>query len=161
MIFPLAAPALVVVLNGSIVRSYNPPYVRNGRVIAPVDPFVTLVAAKIAYSGNMLVISRGDRFAQITLKVRPVPVQWTRTYVAIAPILRTLGLEVAYDPSARRLDIVTPASVLVTPTPFNAAVPLVAPAAVFTPSPQATPRPIVTGKPIPRRTPLPSLCCLH
>lgn len=159
MIFPFAAPALVVVLNGVVVRSYNPAYVRNGRVIAPLEPFVTRIAAKIAYSGGMLIISRGDRFAQVALKARSVPMQWTRIYVPIAPILRTLGLDVSYDAAMRRVEIVTPGPVVATPTPFNLAVPLVAPTAVFTPSPQTTPRPVVTGKPIPRRTPLPSLCC--
>ena len=54
MIFPLLAPALVVVLNGAIVHSYNPPYLHNGRVVAPLEPYVTAVAGRIGYNGSSL-----------------------------------------------------------------------------------------------------------
>ncbi|HEX5275779.1 MAG TPA: hypothetical protein VFW34_10935 [Candidatus Rubrimentiphilum sp.] len=159
MIFPLIAPALVVVLNGTIVHSYAPVYVVRGHVVAPLEPYVTAVAASIGYSGSVLIVTRGDRFAQLPVAANIVPAQWPQTYVEIAPLMRSLGVRVAYDAQQRRLEIDTGGSVVVTPTPFNPAVPAAPPSKVFTPSPIATPRPQVSGKPAPRRTPLPVTCC--
>ena len=159
MIFPLLAPALVVVLNGTIVHSYAPAYVVRGHVVAPLEPYVTAVAATIGYSGSQLIVTRGERFAQLPANVQAAPAQWAQTYVEIAPLMRSLGVRVNYDPQQRRLEIDTDHSIVVTPTPFNAAVPSAPPANVFTPSPVSTPRPQVSGKPAPRRTPLPVRCC--
>jgi len=159
MIFPLLTPALVVLLNGAVVHSYSPVYVHDGHVVAPLEPYVTAVAATIGYSGSELVITRGDHFAQVRLPARTAPAQWNQTYVEIAPLLRSLGVRVAYDVRTRRLEIDTADRIVVTPTPFNPAVPLASPAAVFTPAILPTPRPQVSGKPAPRRTPLPVQCC--
>ena len=159
MIFPLLAPALVVVLNGAVVHSYSPAYLRNGRVMAPLEPYVTAVAARIGYNGSNLVVTRGDRLAKLRFGGQAAPGQWDQTYVEIAPLLRSLGVSVAYDAQKRRLEIDTLQTMLVTPTPFNPAVPLASPAAIFTPPAVATPRPQVSGKPAPRRTPLPLGCC--
>ena len=87
------------------------------------------------------------------------PAQWDQTYVEIAPLLRSLGVAVAYDAHKRRLEIDTLQTMLVAPTPFNPGGPLAPPAAIFTPPAEATPRPEVSGKPAPRRTPLPLGCC--
>jgi len=159
MIFPLIAPALVVVLNGAIVHSYSPAYVVHGHVVAPLEPYVTAVAASIGYSGSALIVTRGDRFAQLQVAANIAPSQWAQTYVEIAPVMRSLGVRVTYDPQSRRLEIDTAAPIVVTPPPFTPAVPAASPSAVFTPSPIATPRPQVNGKPAPRRTPLPVRCC--
>jgi len=159
MIFPLSAPALVVVLNGTILRSYSPAYVVRGHVVAPLEPYVTAVAASIGYSGSHLVATRGDRSALLPVAANVAPAQWAQTYVEIAPLMRSLGVRVAYDAQLRRLEIDTAGTVVVTPTPFNPAVPAALPSDVFTPSPAATPRPQVSGKPAPRRTPLPVKCC--
>jgi hypothetical protein len=159
MIFPLIAPALVVVLNGTIVHSYSPAYVVHGHVIAPLEPYVTAVAATIGYSGSQLIVTRGDRFAQLPVAANTAPAQWAQTYVEIAPLMRSLGVRVAYDAQLRRLELDTNGSIVVTPTPFNPAVPAAAPSNVFTPAPTATPRPQVSGSPAPRRTPLPVKCC--
>lgn len=155
MIFPLAA-ALSIVVDGNVVRSYNAPYVVSGHVVAPLEPYVTGIAASIGYSGGTLIVTRGDRFAQVPFASPPDPAHYQSTYVEIAPLLRTLGATVWYDPREHRLFVETPRSVLATPTPFNPAVPQPAPTAVFTPIPATTPRPAVTGTPSPRRTPLPA-----
>ncbi len=159
MIFPLIAPALVVVLNGTIVHSYSPAYVVRGHVVAPLEPYVTAVAASIGYSGSQLIVTRGDRFAQLPVAANTAPAQWAQTYVEIAPLMRSLGVRVAYDPQLRRLEIETDGPVVVAPTPFNPAVPAATPSTVFTPSPIPTPKPQVSGKPAPRRTPVPVQCC--
>ena len=155
MIFPLAATPLSVVVNGKVVRSYNAPFVRAGHVMAPLDPFVTAVAASIEYSGGTLVVRRADRFAQVPMPLQPHPAHFQSTFVEIAPLLRTLGIRVDYDAARRAVIVQTPPVPLATPTPFNPAVPFVAPTIVFTPVPAPTPRPIVSGAPSPRRTPLP------
>jgi hypothetical protein len=152
-IFPVVA-AVTVLLNGLPVRSYERPYVARGRVMAPLEPFVTAVAASIAYENGMLIVLRGDLFAQVAMPL-PNPTQYAQTFVAIGPVLRTIGVRVSYDNRDARMEIDTPPAPLALPTPFNPAVPLAAPSPVFTPEPVRTPVPKVTGKPMPRRTPLP------
>ena len=155
-IFPPPQHAVTVVVDGRRVDAYLGAYVENGRVMAPVDPFVTRFATKISYDGKTLVVMRGDRFAQVTLAVRPLPLELQWTYVAVAPVLVTLGATVRYDPLHRVLDIRPPrAAIVATPTPFNPAVPQAEPTTLFTPIPVPTPRPVFTGKPLPRRTPVP------
>lgn len=122
--------------------------------MAPLEPFVTTVAASIEYSGGMLVVRRGDRFAQVAMQ-QPYPARFASTYVEIAPLLRTLGIRVSYDAARRAVVVETPHAPLVTPTPYNPAVPWVAPNVVFTPTPVQTNRPAVSESPAPRRTPLP------
>ena len=156
MIFPLAAAVLSIVIDGNAVRSYNAPYLRAGHVIAPIDPFVTGVAASIGYSAGSLIVTRGDRFAQVPFADPPDPQHYQSTYVELAPLLRTLGARVWYDAAQRTLYVRTPRKELATPTPFNPAGPRAFPTDVFTPSPATTPRPVVTGTPSPRRTPLPA-----
>jgi hypothetical protein len=155
VIFPLGATVLSVVLNGTVVHSYNAPYVRGGHVMAPLEPFVTSVAASIEYSGGMLVVRRADRFAQVPMQQPLHPEHFESVFVELAPLLRTLGARVSYDAARRALMVEAPSDPLATPTPFNPAVPSVAPRVVFTPSPVQTERPIVTGTPAARRTPLP------
>lgn len=155
MIFPPAA-ALTVVLNGKPVRSYNAPYVVHGRVMAPIEPFVTSIATEIRFDGSALIARLGDYFAQVPMRRSPLPQQYAQTYVAIGPIVRTLGAQIRYDAHTHIVYVRTPPVLLALPTPFNPAVPRVAPSIVFTPSPVQTPRPTVTGTPLPRRTPIPA-----
>lgn len=155
MIFPLAAASLTVILNGMPVRSYNAPYIRGGHIMVPLDPYVTAIAASIEYDGRALIVRRGDVFAQVAMSAAPPPGRYQSTYVELAPIARTLGARVSFDPQTRTVEIQTPRGALATPTPFNPAVPRVAPTAVFTPVPVQTARPSVIGTPLPRRTPLP------
>ncbi len=169
MIFPLAASALIIVLNGTVVRSYTQPFLQDGHVMAPLAPFVTRVAASVGYSGGELIVRRADRFAEVEVAGQPQPADFISTFVPIASVLRTLGASVSYDAKLRVLIVKVPPLPLATPTPFNPAVPLVGPRVVFTPTPAQTPKPVVTGEPAPRRTPLPvstsvpqqpqDLCC--
>lgn len=124
--------------------------------MAPVDPYITSISATIGYTRDWMVIVHGDRIAQVPVPPGVQPSQLARVYVAVAPILRTLGAQVAYDARRHALDVRLASGPLVTPTPFNAAVPGVRPTELFTPVPSATPAPLVTGKPLPRRTPLPA-----
>ena len=156
MIFPLAVTALHVVINGIPVRSFNPAFLRAGRVLAPLDPFLTSVVASIEYSGNVLIVRRADRFAQIAMPTQSDPGEFSKTFVAIGPVLRTLGISVSYDNARRTLYVRADSMPVTTPTPFNPAVPAALPQVVFTPSPQPTSIPKVTGSPLPRRTPLPA-----
>ncbi len=152
------AVSLTLVVDGQVIPSYTPAYVEGGRVFAPVDPFLTAVADRIGYDAGAMIVTRGDRFAQIRVGEQPSPTELRTTYVAVAPILRTLGESVRYDPARHELRIDTPGRTVALPTPFNAAVPRVAPTPVFTPTPVATPRPVFSGRPVPRRTPIP-VCC--
>lgn len=155
MIFPLAA-ILTVVLDGTPVHSYNEPYLQRGRVMTPIDPYVTAIARSVGYDGRALIVRLGDVFAQVPMDSAPAPERYERTYVELAPIARTLGARVWFDARTRTLFVDTPRVALATPTPFNPAVPQVAPRDIFTPTPEQTPRPLVSGTPLPRRTPLPA-----
>ncbi len=156
MIFPLAAVTLTVVLDGRPVRSYNPPYIAGGHVMAPLDPYVTAIARSIEYDGRALIVRLGDAFAQVAMPSAPLPDRYENVYVEFAPLARTLGARVWLDSRTHTLYVQTPRAAIATPTPFNPAVPQNAPAIVFTPTPAQTARPIVTGTPLPRRTPLPA-----
>lgn len=147
---------VTVLVDGRRIVAYRQAVLRNGRVLAPVEPFVTAVGTKLSYDGTTLVVSRGDRFTQVKLARRPSPRELQWTYVSLAPIVRTLGATVRYDALRATLDVRVPHDgPVVTPTPFNPAVPQAAPTTLFTPVPAVTPRPIFSGKPLPRRTPVP------
>jgi hypothetical protein len=156
VIFPLAAATLTVVLDGMPVRSYNRPYISRGRVMAPLDPYVTSIARSIEYDGRALIVRLGDVFAQVPMHSAPPPGRYQNTYVALGPIARTLGARVWFDAASQTVYVQTPRAALATPTPFNPAVPFVTPTPVFTPVPAQTPRPRVSGTPLPRRTPVPA-----
>ncbi len=138
MIFPLAAAALTVLLDGVPLRSYNKPYIAGGHVMAPLEPYVTALAASIEFDGRALIVRRGDIFAQLPMSAAPDPERYESTYVEFAPLARTLGLRVRFDARTRTLYVHTPRAAFATPTPFNPAVPHVLPSAVFTPTPAVT-----------------------
>ncbi|MFN2527472.1 MAG: hypothetical protein ABR584_01985 [Candidatus Baltobacteraceae bacterium] len=154
MIFPPMAISIVIMLNGSPLRSYNPPYLIHGRIEAPVAPFLTRIADRIGYAGETMIIVRGNASVRI-LTGRHDPKSLQAVYVPIAGVLRALGTRVNYDPSRRVLDIQTGGKRPVqTMQPYQVASPLPAPTTVFTPEPVQTPRPVYTGSPHPRRTPI-------
>ncbi len=153
---PLFPPAPVAVsIDGRPVAAYVRAYLAGGRVFAPAAPLLTLLADRIWFDGDTLVAQRGQRRVRIRLTPGSSG-QLGGTYIAAGPALRALGATVHYEPGTHRLFVSTSARVVVaSPTPFNPAVPSVAPSAIFTPTPTATPRPIWTGSPLPGRTPLP------
>lgn len=156
VIFPLAGPPPRLVVDGTVVRSYVSAYVHRGRILAPVDPFVTRLATRIEYSGRNMVVVRGNRSIVVRLRAIRHPSQLQSTFVEIAPLLRALGEIVHYDARSRVLEVHSPALAIVTPTPFDPGAPEAPPEAIFTPVPVPTPRPVFTGRPLPRRTPLPA-----
>lgn len=151
MLFPPPAH-VTVAINGRPVAAYHRPYLWDGRVYAPVQPFVTSVAYRLWYEGDVLVVSRAGREARIRLLPR-APGALADVYVPVASILRALGARVTY--AALRLDVQVTYVPLSSPTPFDAMQPSAPPQTVFTPIPSPTPRPVWTGSPLPRRTPLP------
>ncbi|MDQ2663457.1 MAG: hypothetical protein M3Y18_05410 [Candidatus Eremiobacteraeota bacterium] len=155
MIFPLAASVPTVVIDGKVVRSYVAVRLVRGHIFAPVEPFVTSVATRIAYDGEGMTIYRADRFAQVRVRSRRDPADLDKTFVELAPVLRALGERIEYDRKRQWVVVSSPHGALATPTPFNPAVPQAGPTSVFTPTPVSTPRPVFPGRPVPRRTPLP------
>lgn len=155
-VFPPAAP-VAVFIDGRPLSAYAGAYLWEGRVYAPVAPLFTHLADKVWFERGMLVVERDGR------RVRVPYVPGARgaldvAYVAAGPLLRALGESVAFAGVARRLDIRTPsAPAVVSPSPFDAALPSVPPRPVFTPEPVPTPRPVWSGSPLPRRTALPAV----
>lgn len=146
MILPLAVMSVSITVNGVALPTYRKPYLQHGRVMAPVEPYLIAVATSVERTAGGILARRGDRFTQCSMR---------NEYVPIAPLLEALGVNVRYDAAARKLAIVVPPVPMATATPFNAAVPRVAPTMVFTPAAPETPKPTVSAKPQPRRTPLP------
>ena len=153
-LFPPGAP-VGVSLDGHPLPAYVRAYVSGGRVYVPVAPLLTHLADRIWFQGDTLVVQRGERRVRILLEPR-YRAQLRAAYVPAAATLRALGAMPAYDGAQHRLDVtVSRLAVIATPTPFNAALPSIAPSAVFTPQMPTTPRPVWTGTPMPRRTALP------
>lgn len=147
--------ALTLLLDGRPVRSYEPLYLAGGRVLGPVDPFLTRVADRIAYSGGFAIFTRDGRNVRVRLISMP-PAGLTQTYVALVPLLRALGESVRLDSVTATLDVRTPAGVGVgTLGPFDPRARVEPPRTVFTPVPVPTDRPVWNGTPRPRRTPIP------
>jgi hypothetical protein len=144
-----------VVIDGRPLAAYGRAYLAGGRVFAPVAPLLTRLADGFWFEGETLVVERAGR----RVRVRLAPVfssQLAGAYVPAGPVLRALGASARYEQSGHRLIVSVPLrAVVASPTPFNPALPSIAPSAVFTPMPAATPRPIWTGSPLPRRTALP------
>ena len=150
-VFPLAA-AIVVVLDGRPISSYNQAYVRAGRVIAPVRPYVTAMSDRSWYEGNRLAIARDGHVVYVVIGTGAADAP-SGAYVPLAAVARELGARVDYRPG--ELDIRTaPRPAVSAPTPVPAAE-LISPRATFTASPIPTPRPVWSGPALPRRTPLP------
>ena len=153
-ILPLAA-LVTVLLDGRLIQAYARPYEVGGRIYAPVAPFLTGIVERFDYEGDTLVLQRGGRTIRMRV-ARVAPDALDRTYIAIAPALRSLGVHVRYDARRRTLELSAPEDrEIATPAPFNLHAPQVTPRVVFTPEPISTPRPVWRGPAVPRRTPLP------
>jgi len=153
-LFPLPAP-VTVLIDGRPLPAYERAYVTGGRVFAPLGPMLLQVADRVWYDGDALVVERDGRRVRILVEPDPFD-RLETTYVAAGPLLRALGETVRYRRGERRLEVLTPATIVESPEPFNPAVPAASPRPVFTAAPLATARPLWTGSPLPRRTPLPN-----
>ncbi|MDP9016938.1 MAG: hypothetical protein M3N19_01280 [Candidatus Eremiobacteraeota bacterium] len=154
VIFPPAAIPIAIMLNGAPLQSYNQPYVLQGRIEAPIAPYITRIADRIAYSGGTMIITRGSSEVRIRVGIRE-PRSLQAVYVPLATILRRLGARASYDAARRVLEVhVEHAGDLATMPPFVSSHPQGRPIRVFTPEPVASPRPVYTGSPHPRRTPI-------
>lgn len=145
---------MTVVLDGRPIWSYNGAYASAGRVYAPLLPFVTGIADRMWFEGDMLVIVRDGRSVAIRMASR-APDALDRAYVPLAGILRALGESVEYARDGRVIVRTPDKTVVATPSPFDPAQPAQSPRPIFTPMPEPTVRPVWTGSPLPRRTPLP------
>jgi hypothetical protein len=143
-----------MLLDGQPVRSYAPIYLVGGRVVGPIEPFVTRLARGITYGKGVAIVTGDDR----TVRVR---VLWCRPgspmqgYVSLGPLLRELGATVRLDRRNALVLVASPPVELSSPAPFDPRAPRASPQEVFTPEPVPTPRPAWTGSPRPRRTPIP------
>jgi hypothetical protein len=137
------------------MAAYFAAYYYEGRVYAPVSPFVTRVADRVWFDGGDMVVELHGR--RVRIKGTPVdPAALHGLYVPVGAVLRALGASVRYEPSLHRMMVqLSPRTVVVSPSPFNAGEPQPLPTAVFSPTVLPTPRPVWTGSPLPRRTALP------
>ncbi len=155
MIFPLAAAALTVILNGTPMHSYEQPRVEKGHIVAPVVPYLTQIATRIKFENDIMVVQRGRFVARIRTGAVSME-RLERMFVTIAPIYRALGEHCSYEAASRTLWITSlEVEPIGTMEPFNAKVPRALPTKLFTPEPVITSRPIFKGSPRPRRTPIP------
>ncbi len=153
-VFP-PSTAVTILINGAPVAAYIQPYLARGRTLAPVRPFATALADRVWIDRGVLVLQRGGRTARVRMLSR-MPDALDRAYIPIAPILRSLGARVRYDPRRRVVEVrIHNAMAVAAPTPFNPPERPLPKRAIFTPTPVATERPLWSGPAIPRRTPIP------
>ncbi len=151
----LPPAVLTLLLDGRPVRSYEPLYLTRGRVLGPVDPYLTRVAERIEHIGGLTIFVRGGRHVSVRLTSR-VPGNLAQTYVALVPILRALGERVDFDAARSIIEVRSPMPLDTrTPKPFNATTHQIPQRVIFTPTPVPTLRPVWNGTPRPRRTPIP------
>lgn len=123
-LFPPGTPVTVLV-DGRPLAAYTRAYLIGNRVYAAVSPLLTRLADRLWVDGDVLVVERDGRRVRTLLQ---------GGYVRAGVVLRGLGVPAHYEPAGHRLIVTTPLPAPVaSPTPFNSAVPRVAPSAVFTP----------------------------
>ncbi len=153
----ITADVVTIVVNGTIVTSSSPARIRSGRVVAPLTPIVVRLVSRAVYApatSSVEIERNGTRMV-----VRVAFVENNVPYVELAPIVRGIGGNAAFDAPTKTFAVVlAPGGPIATPWPFDPAAPRVQPTTVFTPSPPpAAPRSIETGVPRPRRTAIPAL----
>lgn len=150
-----SAVVVTIILNGAIIPSFAPARLAGGRVTGPLTPIVARIASRTVYlpgSGLILIERSSHRIViAVAFVADGVP------YVPIAPVVRALGGEVAYDARTHTLAISLDGEhEAATPAPFDPSAPQAVPTMLFTPEPpKPTPRAIDTGEPRPRRTAIP------
>ena len=145
----------MLVLDGRPIRSYTPLTLLRGRVVGPVQPYLTRIAEQISYAGGYLVLTRGTRRVRIPMALSP-GTALDQAQLPLVPLLRALGEQVDVDAPKGRIEVTSPGPVVVLPAPFDPAARQVPPTVVFTPAPAATPKMVWDGVPVPRRTPIPA-----
>jgi len=145
----------MLVLDGRPIRSYTPLTLLRGRVVGPVEPYLTPIAEQISYADGYLVLTRGARRIRVPMAMRP-GTALDQARLPLVPLLRALGERVDVDAPRGWIEVTSPAPVVARPAPFDPSAPQVPPTVVFTPAPVATPKTAWDGVPVPRRTPIPA-----
>ena len=148
----MLAALVTVVVNGSFVPSNPPAALRDGHVVGSLS-LVARFAERIDVAPDGAVMARrGERICAARPLAASDPV-----FVAIAPLARCLGGDVAWEGRTKTLMLAFDGPVEVrTLPPYDPNAPRAVPTTVFTPEPAPpTPRVIATGSPRPRRTAIP------
>jgi hypothetical protein len=137
----------------------------------PLAPIVAHIADRVTLDGNTITLVRGPRVCVFavgspTYRCDGAPqassvVPFARdgiVYLPLGPVVRAFGGTVTYDAQRGTVAVALPRSnALLTPPPFDASAPQVAPTRVFTPQPAPpTPQVPISGDPRPRRTAIPA-----
>jgi hypothetical protein len=165
----LAELAITIVLDGHALEGSRSATLRNGVVVAPLDPYVRRFADEIdtgnadgqiviSRAGVRIVVAIGSPLAQCGSAIQRLPiapfVREGEPNIPLAATARALGASVRYEPSARAIYVDFEHRPIATMTPFAG---YVAPTDPVTFAPTATPAPPApasTGSPRPRRTPI-------
>ena len=164
-------PALVVLLNGSVVPAVPPAELVAGRVMVPIAPVVTRFADRVTFdgAGAIAIEAHGHRCLlrvgvpeavcddrMRALELAPY-VRDGVPFVPLGDVARAFGGRIAFDPASATVGVwLAPERRVASPAPFDPAAPSVAPTTVFTPQPPPpSPRPTESGPPRPRRTAIP------
>ena len=148
----MVAALVTVVVNGSFVPSNPPASLRDAHVAAPLALVARLAERVDVVPDGTVTARRGERVCLARPLAGSDP-----ALVAIAPLARCLGGDVAWDNRTKTLLLAFDGPVEVrTLPPFDPSAPRAVPTMVFTPEPAPpTPRVIATGSPRPRRTAIP------
>ncbi len=170
----VAATALTVLINGSLVSASHPARLVAGHVLAPLGAVVDRIATArdvdprtgeitLVRAGHHVVL-RLDSFegvvdgTRVHLEAAPFR-ERDEIFVPLAPVARAFQVRLVFDGRTRTVAIGIPRDdqPLATMSPFDpraTSSPIVYPSPTVPPT--ATPRPVESGSPRPRRTPIPA-----
>jgi len=149
----IAAPVVLVLVDGRPVDAPVPALLVGGLVSAPIDPYARLIATKITIDDGRGSITFERGAARVTINVPYL--RGSSGRIPLGALARALGDAVHYDAAGHILAIDSRApQPVATMTPYVRWTPPPGPLATFTPEPSPAPQPTLTGIPQPRRTPI-------
>jgi hypothetical protein len=163
------ATVVTIVVNGALVIGSTPAELRDGVVMAPLDPYVRTLATAISPPfERTIVVKRAGRTIRLRVGSREIEFGGATRLVPVAPFLRAgtlyvplgiaaraLGATVSYDGRGHTLAIALPELPIATLAPAPLGTPPPTDLPTFAPTPTPAPVPTISGIPKPRRTPIP------
>ncbi len=165
----IAAGIVTVLIDGAPVDGSVAARLRDGVVVAPLEPYVGAIAQRIEpdQTGLRFVFARGSRSVTISIGsivaragsgAESLPIapylRGGEAFIPLAAVARELGADVDYDGATKTLHVSLPPEPLATLAPSGPWTPGPGPFQTFEPPQTPAPQPQVTGIPKPRRTPI-------
>jgi len=165
----IAAAIVTILIDGAPVDGTVAARLRDGVVVAPLEPYLAAIAERIEPDQNGLrflfergrrsvTVSIGSQVARSGLAVESLPIapylRGGEAFIPLAAVARDLGANVDFDSATKTLHVSLSPEPLATLSPAGPWTPGPGPFVTFAPQETPAPAPVVTGIPRPRRTPI-------